>query len=336
MKRRAIAGALLLGLLVVAGCASDSPSQGDDAFRVGMVFDVGGKGDKSFNDSAYRGMLNAADDFGIEFTEFEPGQDADREVGLRKLAQADYDVVIGVGFLFSDAIKKVALDYPATKFACVDYDVRPGEELPPNLVGLRFREEEGSFLVGVLAAMHSKTGRIGFVGGMDIPLIHKFEAGYVAGARYVEPGVSVTVAYAGTTPQAFADPAKGKELALLQYGRGVDVIYHASGSTGNGVIEAAREAGAFAIGVDSNQNYMAPGHMLTSMVKRVDNAVYVAIQEAFEGTFSGGVQELGLAEDGVGYALDQYNEDLITEEMAQKVEEARAAIIAGDIEVPSG
>jgi basic membrane protein A len=299
-----------------------------------MVFDVGGKGDKSFNDSAYRGMLNAADDYGVEFTEFEPGQDADREVGLRKLAQADYDMVIGVGFLFSDAIKKVAIDFPGTKFACVDYDVRPGEELPPNLLGLRFREEEGSFLVGILAAMHTQTDRIGFVGGMDIPLIHKFEAGYIAGARHANPGVSVTVAYAGTTPQAFADPAKGKELALLQYGRGVDVIYHASGSTGNGVIEAAREAGAYAIGVDSNQNYMAPGHVLTSMIKRVDKAVYVAIEEAIEGTFRGGVQELGLAEDGVGYAVDQHNEDLITEEMIEAVEGARAAIIAGDVEVP--
>jgi basic membrane protein A len=334
MRRKYGVAFLLLGLVIATGCASDGPTDSKDSFKVGMVFDVGGKGDKSFNDSAYRGMLNAADDYGVEFTEFEPGQDADREVGLRKLAQADYDMVIGVGFLFSDAIKKVAIDFPGTKFACVDYDVRPGEELPPNLLGLRFREEEGSFLVGILAAMHTQTDRIGFVGGMDIPLIHKFEAGYIAGARHANPGVSVTVAYAGTTPQAFADPAKGKELALLQYGRGVDVIYHASGSTGNGVIEAAREAGAYAIGVDSNQNYMAPGHVLTSMIKRVDKAVYVAIEEAIEGTFRGGVQELGLAEDGVGYAVDQHNEDLITEEMIEAVEGARAAIIAGDVEVP--
>ncbi|MBD3347623.1 MAG: BMP family ABC transporter substrate-binding protein [Candidatus Eisenbacteria bacterium] len=333
--RKPLLAVLLLGIVLSLGCASDEPSEGESDFKVGMVFDVGGKGDKSFNDSAYRGMLNAADDFGVEFTEFEPGQDADREVGLRKLAGAGYDMIIGVGFLFSDAIKKVARDYPDTKFACVDYDVRPGEELPPNLVGLRFREEEGSFLVGVLAAMHTETDRIGFVGGMDIPLIHKFEAGYIAGARHVTPGISITVVYAGTTPQAFADPAKGKELALLQYGRGVDVIYHASGSTGNGVIEAAREAGAYAIGVDSNQNYMAPGHVLTSMVKRVDNAVYKAIRDALEGTFEGGIEELGLAENGVGYALDKHNEDLITEEMTKAVEDVRAAIIAGEIEVPS-
>lgn len=335
MTRKLIVLLSLVALAEVLGCGSEGTAARDGKFRVGMVFDVGGKGDKSFNDSAYRGMLNAADDFEIQFTEFEPGQDADREVGLRKLAQADYDIIVGVGFLFSDAIRKVALDYPGTKFACVDYDVRPGEELPPNLAGLRFREEEGSFLVGVLAAMFTKTGRLGFVGGMDIPLIHKFEAGYVAGATHATPAVSVTVAYAGTTPQAFADPAKGKELALLQYGRGVDVIYHAAGSTGNGVIEAAREVGSYAIGVDSNQNYMAPGHVLTSMVKRVDNAVYMAIKEAYEGTFVGGVQELGLAEDGVGYAVDQYNENLITDDMIRAAEEAKAEIIAGEIVVPT-
>jgi basic membrane protein A len=323
-------------LAAVAGCGSGSPEEGraGGRLRVGMVFDVGGKGDKSFNDSAYRGMLHAASDFGIDYTEFEPGQDADRETGLRKLAQAGYDVIIGVGFLFSDAIKKVAIDYPEVKFACVDYDVRPGEDLPPNLAGLRFREEEGSFLVGILAAMYSETGRIGFVGGMDIPLIHKFEAGYISGAEYADPGVSVTVAYAGSSPQAFADPARGKELALLQYGRGVDVIYHASGSTGNGVIEAARESGRYAIGVDSNQNYMAPGHVLTSMIKRVDNSVYMTIKAVIEGEFQGGVREFGLADDGVGYAVDEHNESMISDEMVAAVEEAKAAIVAGEIVVP--
>jgi basic membrane protein A len=321
-------------LLSLVACQRETPSERAGAFKVGMVFDIGGKGDKSFNDSAYRGMLNAADAFGVDYTEFEPGQDADRETGLRKLAQAGYDVIIGVGFLFSDSIKNVAADYPHVLFACVDYDARPGEELPDNLAGLRFREEEGSFLVGVLAALFSESGRLGFVGGMDIPLIHKFEAGYVAGAKFADPGCSITVAYAGTTPQAFADPAKGKELAMLQYGRGVDVIYHASGSTGNGVIEAARESGKYAIGVDSNQNYMAPGHVLTSMVKRVDNAVYMTIQSAIEQTFTSGLREFGLAEDGVGYAVDEYNEALLTEEMLAKVEDARAKIIAGEIVVP--
>jgi basic membrane protein A len=322
-------------LVALAGCGGGQPeSSGTGVVRVGMVFDVGGKGDKSFNDSAYRGLLHAADQFGIEHTEFEPGQDADRETGLRKLAQAHYDLIIGVGFLFSDAMRNVAADYPDVKFACVDFDARPGEILPPNLAGLRFREEEGSFLVGVLAGLYTKTGRIGFIGGMDIPLIHKFEAGYVAGAKYANPGVSVTVAYAGATPQAFADPAKGKELALLQYGRGVDVIYQAAGSTGNGVIEAAREVDREAIGVDSNQNYMAPGNVLTSMVKRVDNAVLMTIKSVVDGDFKGGLHEFGLAEDGVGYAMDEYNEDLITKEMLDKVEEAKAAIIAGTVKVP--
>lgn len=329
--------ALLLLISMVAGCfagCDGQPEEADGALKVGMVFDVGGKGDKSFNDSAYRGLLLAADEMDVTYTEFEPGQDADRETGLRKLAQSGYDLIIGVGFLFSDAIRSVAADYPQAKFACVDFDVRPGEELPPNLAALTFREEEGSFLVGVLAGSFTETDRIGFIGGMDIPLIHRFEAGYVAGAEYANPRVSTRIAYAGSTPQAFADPAKGKELALLQYGRDVDVIYHAAGSTGNGVIEAAKETGRYAIGVDSNQNYMAPGHVLTSMVKRVDNAVYMTIKSVVEGTFEGGVRELGLAENGVGYAVDQYNEALLDEEMIALVEEARAAIIAGEIDVP--
>ena len=326
---------IALAALLLCGCSGGEPAGDEDAFRVGMVFDVGGKGDKSFNASAYRGLLHAADDFGIVHTEFEPGQDADREAGLRKLARAGYDVIIGVGFLFSDAIKTVAVDYPETQFICVDYDVRPGEELPDNFSGLIFREEEGSFLVGALAAMFTETGRIGFIGGMDVPLIHRFEAGYVAGAQHIDPKVSVTVAYAGTTPQAFADPARGKELALLQYGRGVDVIYHASGSTGNGVIEAAKEAGRYAIGVDSNQNYMAPGHMLTSMVKRVDNAVYEAIRAVLEGEHMSGIMRFGLEEDGVAYAYDQHNQDLLTDEMIARVEEIEAKIIAGEIEVPA-
>ena len=334
----ALRSATFLAVVVMAatlvGCSTDQPGAAEGVIRVGMVFDVGGKGDKSFNDSAYRGLLHAADQFAVEHTEFEPGQDADRETGLRKLAQAKYDVIIGVGFLFSDAMRKVAADYPDVMFACVDFDARPGEELAPNLAGLRFREEEGSFLVGVIAGLFSETDRIGFVGGMDIPLIHKFEAGYVAGAKYANPSVSVTVAYAGTAPQAFADPAKGKELALLQYGRGVDVVYHAAGSTGNGVIEAAREVDRQAIGVDSNQNYMAPGNVLTSMVKRVDNAVFMTVKSVVDGEFQGGLREFGLAEDGVGYAVDEYNEALLTEEMLAAVEEARQDIIDGAVSVP--
>lgn len=334
MKRVLAVLAVLLAVAALTGCQKGEPTKSGAPIKVGMVFDVGGKGDKSFNDSAYRGLLNAASAFGVEYAEFEPGQDADRETGLRKLAQAKYDVIIGVGFLFSEAMRKVAVDYPDTKFACVDFDARPGEQLPPNLAGLTFREEEGSFLVGVIAAMFSKTERLGFVGGMNIPLIHKFEAGFIAGAKHTNPDVSITVAYAGATPQAFADPAKGKELALLQYGRGVDIIYHASGSTGNGVIEAARETRKYAIGVDSNQNYMAPGYVLTSMIKRVDNAVYMAIQSVIEGAFKGSLREFGLAEDGVGYAVDEYNEALISDDVRTKVEEAKAAIIAGTIVVP--
>jgi len=272
----------------LVSCSAEQPGAAEGVVRVGMVFDVGGKGDKSFNDSAYRGLLHAADQFDVEHTEFEPGQDADRETGLRKLAQARYDVIIGVGFLFSDAMRKVAADYPDVMFACVDFDARPDEVLP-----------------------------------------------YVAGAKHANPAVSVTVAYAGTTPQAFADPAKGKELALLQFGRGVDVIYHAAGSTGNGVIEAAREVNRQAIGVDSNQNYMAPGNVLTSMVKRVDNAVFMIVKSIVDGEFQGGLREFGLADDGISYAVDEYNESLLTEDMLAAVEAARQSIIDGVVSVPT-
>jgi len=308
-----------------------------------MVFDIGGKGDKSFNDSAYRGLERAEEELGIAFTEFEPGQDADREQGLRKLANAGYDLVIGVGFLFTDAITNVAREFENTKFACVDYDVSTDANIPSNLAALKFREEEGSFLVGAIAAVTTETGKIGFVGGMDIPLIHKFEAGYTAGAKAIDPDIEVFTSYAGVTPQAFADPVKGKELAMVQFGRRVDVIFHASGTTGNGVIEAAREENAklvgdglrrYVIGVDSNQNYLAPGTMLTSMVKSVDNAVYSTVKECIERDFRGGIREYGLAENGVSYAVDEHNEHLITPAIIARVEELKTRIISGEIDVP--
>ncbi len=330
MSRRWIT-ALLLPFLLLAACGeTEKKEESEDTLRIGMVFDIGGKGDRSFNDSAYRGLTQAREDFGVSVVEFEPGQDSDREQGLRKLASRGFDLVIGVGFLFTESIRAVGADYPEVHFALVDGYV----DGIPNVASLLFREEEGSFLVGALAALKSESGVIGFVGGMEVALIRKFEAGYRAGAQALRPDVKVLVNYAGVTPTAFADPVKGKELTLSQIGRGADVIFHASGTTGNGVIEAARLKGAYAIGVDSNQNHMAPGTMLTSMVKDVDQAVYETIKGLVEGRFSGGVHEFGLKEEGLSYSVDEHNEDLLDAAMLATVDSLAAEIIAGRIRVP--
>jgi basic membrane protein A len=307
---------------------------------VGVVFDVGGRGDKSFNDGAYLGAERAVRDLGAEVRFVEPGEGSDREAGLRLLAAQGMDLVIGVGFIFTDDLTLLAKEYPNVHFAGVDYAVQTddkGNVIPPpaNLAALKFREEQGSFLVGALAALTSKTKRVGFVGGMDIPLIHKFEAGFRAGVKHVCPDCRVTAQYAGVTPEAFRNPGKGKELALSQYNQGVDVIFHASGSTGLGVFEAARATGKLAIGVDADQYSEAPGYVLTSMVKGVDQAVYDAIRWVKDGKFHGGVFQLGVAENGVGYVYDQNNRNLISPATRARVEQLKAEIIAGRIQVPS-
>jgi basic membrane protein A len=339
MMRTPLARPLLAVLVALsAACASPADRDGarapDGALRVGLVFDVGGRGDKSFNDAAYAGLERAQRELGIEFSALESGEGADREAGLRQLAAGGAQLVFGVGFLFTDDIRRLALEFPDVRFACVDYTVQEGEVLPPNLVALKFREEEGSFLVGALAALLSRTGTIGFVGGMEIPLIKKFEAGYRAGAEAAAPGTKVLVKYAGTTGHAFKDPTKGKELALTTYQQGADVIFHASGSTGLGVFEAARQMGRLAIGVDSDQWDEAPGVVVTSMVKRVDNAVFDTIREVSEGDWSGGVQDFGLAEDGVGWVYDARNRHMIPDPVRATVDSLRAGIIAGAVEVP--
>jgi basic membrane protein A len=325
----------IAGLWLFAGCDAGGERAAEraartDVFRVGLVFDVGGKGDRSFNDSAYEGLQRARARWPIEVADFEPGADVDREVGLRKLASRDFDLVIGVGFLFADAVRAVARDHPDVRFAIVDGRV---EDLP-NVASLVFREQEGSFLVGALAALASKTGTIGFVGGMDVPLIHKFEAGYRAGAAHVRGAVKVLVGYAGVRPEAFSDPVRGKEIALSQIGQGADVVFHAAGVTGLGVIEAARERGVLAIGVDSNQDGVAPGTVLTSMIKRVDVAIESTIGDAREGRFRPGLVEFGLAQDGVGYSVDDHNRALLTPEMLATAEALRDSIVGGTISVP--
>ena len=311
-----------------------------DAVDVGIVFDVGGRGDKSFNDGAYLGGQRAEKELGARVRFIEPGDGSDREAGLRLLAAEGMDVVIGIGFIFTDDLTQLARDYPNTSFAGIDFAVATDAEgnpiaPPPNLAALKFREEEGSFLVGALAALVSRTKKVGFVGGMDSPLIQKFEVGYRAGVKQVCPSCTVLVGYAGVTPEAFRNPGKGKELALSQYGQGADIIYHASGSTGLGVFEAARVTGKLAIGVDADQYAEAPGHVLTSMVKGVDEAVFDVIKLVKEHRFKGGIYQLGLRENGVGYVYDANNRRLIPDSVHARVERLREEIVAGRVRVPA-
>ncbi len=301
------------------------------------MFDVGGRGDKSFNDAAYAGLERAQKELGVTFTTLETGEGSDREAQMRQLAAGGSQLVFGVGFLFSDDIYGLAQEFPKVKFACVDYTLKEGQVLPPNLVALEFKEQEGSFLVGALAGLVTRTGKVGFVGGMEIPLIKKFEAGYRAGAKAANPKVEVLVKYAGTTGTAFKDPTKGKELGLAEYNQGADIIFHASGSTGLGVFEAAREKGKgnYAIGVDADQQAEAPGFILTSMVKHVETSVFDTILELKEGRWQGGVREFGLKEDGVGWVYDDQNKALIPDAVKAKVDALKAEIVAGRIVVPT-
>jgi len=337
-----VLGALLLAhvaLLFVRprGAAGAAETTGT---KVGIVFDVGGRGDKSFNDGAYNGAERAEDSLGAVVRFIEPGEGSDREAGLRLLAAERMDLVMGVGFIFTDDLTELAKEYPSVNFAGVDYALKTDDAgnvvpPPPNLAALKFREEEGSFLVGALAALVGGSKKVGFVGGMDIPLIHKFEAGYKAGVKYVCPDCTVIAQYAGVTPEAFRNPGKGKELALSQFQQGVNVIFHASGSTGLGVFEAARATGKYGIGVDADQYAEAPGHVLTSMVKGVDNATYDVIERVKAGTFKGGVYSFGLKEGGVGYVYDEHNRALIPDAVRARLEEIKGEIIAGRIKVPS-
>jgi len=304
--------------------------------KIGLVFDVGGLGDKSFNDAAHRGLMKAKDELAIEVQYIEPGDGSDRESAIRQRAAKGDDLVIGVGFIFSDDITKLAKEFPNVKFACIDYNLPEGvDKPPPNLVGLRFREHEASFLVGAIAGRVTKTKKLGFVGGMKIPLIRKFEVGYEKGVKQVCPDCQIFSAYAGTEPKAFADPSKGKELAIAQYGRGADIVYHASGKTGDGVFDAAKEQKKMAIGVDSDQFHVAPCCVLTSMLKKVDVAVYDTIKKVTEGKFEGGVHEFGLVDDGVGFVYDDNNKDRIPPEVVAEMKDLTQKIIDGTIKVPT-
>ncbi len=331
---------LLLLVLVISSCGKKETSTTNNdkgKFKVGLVFDVGGRGDKSFNDAAYRGLEKAKQDLGIQFEYLEPGPGADREAALRQFSnRPDISVVFGIGFIFTDEITKIAAEFPDKKFACVDYTVDPAKTIPPNLIALEFKEEEGSFLVGAIAGLMTKTNKVGFVGGMESPLIKKFQVSYEAGVKQVNPACQILVGYAGVTGDAFKNPGKGKEIALGQYNDGVDIIYHASGVTGLGVFEAARETKKFAIGVDSDQNDEAPGFIITSMVKVVDVSVYDVIKQVKDGTFKGGrVETFGLKTKGVDYAYTDKNKNMIPDDVRTKVEAIRKDIIDGKITIPT-
>jgi basic membrane protein A len=297
-------------------------------FLPAIVYDFGGKADRSFNQSASVGAELFKKETGIAFAEFEISNQTQREQAMVRFAKRGASIVVAVGFTQMSAVEAAAKQFPNVKFTLIDAQV----DLP-NVQSINFREQESSFLCGMLAALASKTGKIGFVGGMDIPLIRKFALGYVEGAKYVNPSIEVFQNMTGTTQAAWSDSTKGAELAKSQFGRGADVIFHAAGATGNGVMQAAKDAGKLAIGCDSNQDSLHPGTILTSAVKRVDVAVHDAFMSAKDGTWKPGPRVLGLAENGVGYSLDEYNRSLITPEMEKRVNQARDDIISGKLKV---
>jgi len=317
-KRIVAATVLLLGASAVQA-ADISPA---------VVFDMGGKFDKSFNQGVYDGVEKFKTETGIEYREFEVTNEAQREQALRRMAQRGANPVLAIGFAQAGPLEVVAKEFPDTNFTIID-----GVVDLPNVRSVVFKEHEGSFLVGMLAAMASEGEPVGFVGGMDIPLIRRFACGYEQGAKFVSSDTTVIENMTGTTPAAWNDPGRGSELAKGQFDKGVQVVYAAAGGTGTGVYQAAKDSGKLAIGVDSNQNYLHPGTMLSSMLKRVDVAAYNAFSDAKNGEWKSGMQVLGLAEEGVGWAIDEHNESLITAEMKSSLEDAAAKIVAGDISV---
>ena len=309
----------ILSALAVLASAAATLAHADPA----VIYDMGGKFDKSFNEAAYNGAERWKKETGKAYLDFEIANPTQRDQATKRMVDRGASPIVGVGFSQGSSIEKAAKETPKLQFAIIDFVVDQ-----PNVQSIVFKEQEGSFLVGMMAALASKTGKVGFIGGMDIPLIRKFQCGYEQGAKYANPKAEVFSNMTGTTPAAWNDPTRGGELAKAQFAKGADVIFAAAGGTGMGVYQAAKDNGKLAIGVDSNQNHLQPGTMLTSMVKRVDVAVY----NAFKGT-KPGISSLGLKEGGVDYALDQHNAKLVTPEMKAKVDAAKADIIAGKIKV---
>jgi basic membrane protein A len=329
MKKVALVMLLMMSL-ALSGCGGvfGTTEEAGGRLRVGIVFDIGGKDDKSFNAAAWEGVKRARDELGIFLRDVEPGDPTSIEPSMRAFAERGYDLIIGVGFAQMPIMDRVARDFPDAKFAIID-----GVIDFPNVASLIFKEHEGSFLVGAIAGRTTKTNRLGFVGGMDIPLIHKFATGYEEGARYVNPKVEVYKNYIGVNDAAWNNPGKGKELSTAQIERGADIIFQAAGNSGLGVFDAAEENKKLAIGVDANQNWVKPGFILTSMLKRIDNAVFDVVKEMVAGRFTGGIHQFGLDNEGVGYALDQYNEHLISPALREEIERIKKEIIEGRIKV---
>ena len=315
---------ILFGLL--AATAMCLPAIAAD-IKPALLYDLGGKFDKSFNEAAFNGAEKFKAETGIEYVEFEVSNASQREQALRRFAEDGRNPIVMTGFSWAESLDKVATDFPDLQFAIVDMVVDK-----PNIRSIVFKEQEGSYIVGLLAGMASQTKKVGFVGGMDIPLIRRFGCGYVGGAK-AGGATEVIQNMTGDTPAAWNDPTKGGEIAKTQIDQGADVIYAAAGGTGVGVLQAAADAGKLGIGVDSNQNGLQPGKVLTSMLKRVDTAVYGAFMDAKDGKLAGGINDLGLKEGGVDYALDENNKDLNTPEMKAAAEKAKADIIAGTITV---
>ncbi len=310
-----------------------------DPLTVSLVFDIAGRGDGGFNDLACAGVERAASEFGVQpvFVEHKRNLELNRAL---EQAASETDVIIGVGFAFSDRLNRLAALHPDKRFVCVDYAPKTDgegriQEPPRNLAGLMFREEEGAFLVGALAALKSRTARIGFIGGMDCPIIRKFQAGFLAGAGAVRPDVRVLSEFAGLTGSAFTDPEKGYEIAMRLYAKEADVIFHASGATGSGVFRAAREMNRLVIGVDIDESGKAPGLVLTSMTKNIDAAVYEAVRSCIQGEFGGGLRSLGLKEKGVGFVISEMNRDLIPRDILERVRSLESEIASGERVVPA-
>ncbi|MBS0550164.1 MAG: BMP family ABC transporter substrate-binding protein [Proteobacteria bacterium] len=316
----------IVALLASAAMATAALAQ--TQIKPAVVYSTGGKFDKSFNEGVSNGIEKFKKETSSTVAEFEPTNETQFEQALRRFAQRGQDPIIAVGFSQAVALGKVAKEFPKVRFTVIDSVV----DLP-NVQSIVFKEQEGSFLVGMLAALASKTAKIGFVGGMDIPLVRRFQCGFEQGIKYANPKAELITNMTGTTPAAWNDPGRGAELAKGQFDRGVDVVYAAAGSTGIGILQAAKDRGKLGIGVDSNQNYLHPGTMLTSMLKRVDLAAYRSFKAAQDGSWKGGTQVLGLKDGGVDWALDQYNEKLVSADMKAKVDAAKADIIAGKITV---
>lgn len=311
---------------LLAGTAFAAMSAGMAVAEPALIFDLGGKYDKSFNEAAFNGATRWVEETGGSYRELEMRSEAQREQALRQLAEAGFDPIVMTGFAFGDVLNQVAPDYPEVKFAIIDMVVEQ-----PNVQSVVFTEEQGSYLAGVMAGVASESGTVGFIGGMDIPLIHKFECGFAQGFKSVQPDGNVLINYTGTTPAAWNDPVKGGELTRAQKGQGADVIYAAAGGTGIGVLQTAADEGILSVGVDSNQNHLHPGQVLTSMVKRVDNAVFEAFTAGTD--LEPGVRVLDLAAGGVGVAIDEHNEALVTPEMQAALDQASAGITSGQIQV---